>query len=610
MDANQRKIFTLPEPLQDYVFDPEVLGRARAVCREFKVEEQFDGVMDFVEAVVCGDKKVIDLQKFASDDLKMVGDDVNKFSIEIAGKILAPLSVLTDSANEAIKNWGSDSAKFSNIPRTEIPKETPEDFVKKILVELDVTFEDKILSSRLEFIVVSFLKGLRSLEETKAALMRSSKVGGLEFAETAANDLLKQIQEKVVGVKFEVPVVGVRTMDEVRRPVTVERAGEALKAREAGKALEAAVVLSPPVPIQNPISPLIKEIKVQTTAPTAPHHNPLPRGEGDSSGSEKPIQNPIIPQIPVQTTKKVEEAVVPPPVIPSQRGISPRDSSDEQEIIQAATNLKEKILPLAKPITSADEAVKKIIEEVGLSLDETKQKKFLSAVDSRLRGVRDGFATRDLLERAVEQGGVGLVGGELVRVMQVLEKIVDDWQGAARTEIEKGKAAIRENKAVEAAKKIEVLKAEELARRAARPKVLPRPVVPAVSPATTLNSSGRPTMSDVISPPRKLSGPIDELQNLTIEEFRRLSSDPKEAVIKIKDKIDLLEEQGLGQKILGIKAWRSSPVSRIYLEMNKTALLAGKSIEEIAAEKKPNSQVTLTTTEIKAINEINGSLRF
>ena len=72
-------------------------------------------------------------------------------------------------------------------------------------------------------------------------------------------------------------------------------------------------------------------------------------------------------------------------------------------------------------------------------------------------------------------------------------------------------------------------------------------------------------MTDVQAVP-KLTGPVDELRQLTIDDFRRLSKDPREATLKIKDKIDLLEDMGYEQKTQGVKAFLESGVNRLYLE--------------------------------------------
>ena len=87
--------------------------------------------------------------------------------------------------------------------------------------------------------------------------------------------------------------------------------------------------------------------------------------------------------------------------------------------------------------------------------------------------------------------------------------------------------------------------------------------------------SRRPKMEDIRSAPR-LSGPVEEVAALTLTEFRRLSKDAKQAVTKILDKVDLLEQQGYEQKIAAIKAWRGSPLNRQYLQLTREGLPTGE----------------------------------
>lgn len=250
--------------------------------------------------------------------------------------------------------------------------------------------------------------------------------------------------------------------------------------------------------------------------------------------------------------------------------------------------------------------VKRIEEAAGLKFDEDKRKKFTTAVEARLKDVRDAFETRDLLERPIDQGGLAISGGQLVKVVEELEKVVGEQQAVARRKTEGEKESAR-------AAKIVAEKTVAEKTKVVKPKfVPPKPATPVVSPASrpAQTNGVRPIVTDVVAPSRRLSGPIDELQNLSLNEFRRLSSDPKEAIIKIHDKINLLEEQGVGQKILAVKAWRSAPVNLLYLEISRAALLAGRTIEEIAREREAAGQTFLSGVEIQAINSLNGMLRF
>ncbi|MFH1233063.1 MAG: hypothetical protein V1649_00200 [Patescibacteria group bacterium] len=116
-------------------------------------------------------------------------------------------------------------------------------------------------------------------------------------------------------------------------------------------------------------------------------------------------------------------------------------------------------------------------------------------------------------------------------------------------------------------------------------------------------------MEDVKFVPRVM-GPIEELRYLDLINFRRLSLEPKKATKKIKEKINLLEEDSYAKRLEGIKAWRSCAVSKLYLDIGHASISAKKPIDVIIEERKKKKQDYLTTLEFETIADFNKSLRF
>lgn len=129
---------------------------------------------------------------------------------------------------------------------------------------------------------------------------------------------------------------------------------------------------------------------------------------------------------------------------------------------------------------------------------------------------------------------------------------------------------------------------------------------PALTPAQT---SSRPVMHD-IKPMPKVMGPIEELQFLDVVNFRRLGATPVEAVTKIFNKIKLLEKEGYDKMIQGIKAWRQSPVNRLYIKIGQEAISAGVTIKEAALARQKNNPEYLKIEEIEALVGLNSKLVF
>jgi hypothetical protein len=124
------------------------------------------------------------------------------------------------------------------------------------------------------------------------------------------------------------------------------------------------------------------------------------------------------------------------------------------------------------------------------------------------------------------------------------------------------------------------------------------------------NTEGKIRIEDVKKAP-KLTGPIDELGEMNLVDFRRLSPDPQVAAKKIKEKVEALEEEGgYARRLAGIRAWRQSPLNHLYLQIGQESINQKKSVKEIIGRRRENGEKYLTPEEFNAIIELNRELRF
>jgi len=156
------------------------------------------------------------------------------------------------------------------------------------------------------------------------------------------------------------------------------------------------------------------------------------------------------------------------------------------------------------------------------------------------------------------------------------------------------------------------------APQAPSPKIpaVPKPLVPpppahlspaAIRPAQA--SPSRPQMQDV-KPVPKVMGPIEELQFLDLVNFRRLGKTPAEITARLFAKIKLLEKEGYDKMVAGVKAWRQSPVNRLYLRIGQEAIAKGLSLKASAEARQQADQESLHWEEIEAIVSLNSRLVF
>ncbi|MFA6098880.1 MAG: hypothetical protein WCV50_03845 [Patescibacteria group bacterium] len=117
----------------------------------------------------------------------------------------------------------------------------------------------------------------------------------------------------------------------------------------------------------------------------------------------------------------------------------------------------------------------------------------------------------------------------------------------------------------------------------------------------------RPQMID-IRQPQKVLGPIEEMEEIDLKEFRRLGSSPQESADKVFEKINLLEEDSWELKTEGIEAWKRSPVFSAYVKIGQESMKSNISVDEIIRKYQSQNQSTLLYEEFLAINELNKNI--
>ncbi|MBI5022590.1 MAG: hypothetical protein HZC05_00245 [Candidatus Magasanikbacteria bacterium] len=142
----------------------------------------------------------------------------------------------------------------------------------------------------------------------------------------------------------------------------------------------------------------------------------------------------------------------------------------------------------------------------------------------------------------------------------------------------------------------------------AKEQIPPQPPKPAPKIAIPQTPSGRSKMEDVTYRPR-LVGPVEELREMSLVDFRRLSPQAKVTADKIYAKIELLAEESYEKKILGVKAWQESEVNKIYLGLLNESVDAAKPVQKMIEERQVSGQPTITYEEFKVVMELNRRLR-
>jgi hypothetical protein len=359
--------------------------------------------------------------------------------------------------------------------------------------------------------------------------------------------------------------------------------------------------------------------------------------------------NILTPKFAAKLSAGAETQAIEPVVKGASFFFSPDDEAEIRE-------LAKKINMVEKTELSATVIEKKLEEIIGRAQinfgSADLAARFAQILKTYLRGIRNRLEAKATLSKPFANGGLSFDADSAEQVMTMADKILNSkpglpaqageaikpWPRIRIPELEKAGQAPRLVIAKDAAydfsrliKKDDKIKADlkkldtghELAplmpaaavELRSVPKIVPStdtnqmPLIRRRFEAENLSQSPKVKIEDVKYVP-KVMGPLDEIKYMDLINFRRLGKDPLNTAEKIKSKINLLEEEGYSKKLAGIKAWRLSPVNKLYLAIGHLSISANKSVDVIIEERKMKGQDYLTNQEFEAIMDLNKSLRF
>jgi hypothetical protein len=372
--------------------------------------------------------------------------------------------------------------------------------------------------------------------------------------------------------------------------------------------------------------------------------------------SEAPIYNNAIP---AQKLKKGSDFYI---------------SSEDEEEIRGISKKIENYQPTQNSQINYEKIISEIIKELGIFFGSQEiNGRFSQILSTYLKGIRNKIDTRNSLSKSYINGGVNLDDVIIDKIFNLIQiKKADNSYNKAvyqkiklpdETEQKKEKvdfakletrardidydfSKLKENNKFE--KKVEdweKIKSEpekiELDHRLAPPppviiekqlskKIDNKPIVKKIfdEPKPATNESinkpkiqqftkpnrvapdyGKKRIQDVVAVP-KIMSPIDELRYMDCVSFRRMGDSPAAIINKIKQKIAFLEEEKYSRRLEGIKAWRNSPVNKLYLQIGQDSISHNKPINAIIEERKRKGMDFLSQEELEAVIELNQSLRF
>ena len=142
-----------------------------------------------------------------------------------------------------------------------------------------------------------------------------------------------------------------------------------------------------------------------------------------------------------------------------------------------------------------------------------------------------------------------------------------------------------------------------------KPKIEAKPASQPISYKPEAKSYNEKPLIQDVKPPnidKQSMGPVDELANFSLADFRRLEINSKAAGIKLLEKFEILKQDSFLLFIEGVKVWYNSPIYKQYQDVLYQSLAHGKSVNEILAS--GNAQKDLKLEEFKAIISVNEAI--
>jgi len=292
--------------------------------------------------------------------------------------------------------------------------------------------------------------------------------------------------------------------------------------------------------------------------------------------------------------------------------------TDEEEVAGIAKKMK----PVKEDFKkySLNKIWLKIKEHYQLALTEEEVKRFKTIIFNYLRDRKTSLATSASLIQSSATGGLSLAPELADKLLSFLKEIKEKIKVAGGLVVEE----------------IE----DPLATAAWPPEVK----APVISPFDQLNGVLRPqaavnNQSETrVSPPvgqakvnsnpiirrplkklnyqfldvkkdSRLMGPVDELEVLNLETFRRLGVNTAERINKLSVKFKLLAKDSLVKRATGIAAWRSCPLYKMYMAVGEASLNGDLTAEQIIAKYSAQGKVIMNFEEFNAISDLNKELR-
>ncbi len=300
-------------------------------------------------------------------------------------------------------------------------------------------------------------------------------------------------------------------------------------------------------------------------------------------------------QIPAIENEHREEKLLPPP----KEVLSETPEEDDVLRAERAKRLHEAtISAYREALDHILERSEEVLHELGIPTPA-----FADLSAKCLRGVRSLEQTRDVLERDYH-----VSGEKLVVLLEALRDGEDAYAVAVHALQKIGvDVEISQEQENDIIQEEAHVQDDRFAKHAIPAPAIVELTVGSVAHARHEHAPSRVT--DIVQG-RRLMGPIEQLETMTLQDFRRLAVQPDDAVKKMSGLLDALAKQSYEERIQGILSWKRSPLALLYAKLLQDALIAGVSLAEMLSRSREGVDEQMTPAEVRALGQWQTMLRF
>jgi hypothetical protein len=303
----------------------------------------------------------------------------------------------------------------------------------------------------------------------------------------------------------------------------------------------------------------------------------------------------------------LEEKILPPPppmVFDKKKAEFYFNIDDKDEIAKHKQKL-EKLDSQVKRY-SLKKILERIIESNQVELIPQLESRFYNIIFSFLKHTREKLDVQELLTKRINDSGIGLDKNKAENILKLLSEIrdkIDETRGTIQNDLNAQEFSQQEE---------EIQKTEHLSNLDPRQQIQIKPInsnIPFVKRNIGTSSINRKKIRDVKQKPKVIS-PVEELGEINISIFRRISNNPIEAAQRIMDIINSFGKESVLKKVLAIKNWRNSEIYKIYLMLGRESMEKNIPVNKIIEQKILANEKTITLEEFQAISDINKKIKF